>query len=389
MNLLFYRYGNICEPDVLAAMQSMQIHVKECDIEMTEKQLLPSEKLSFLLPMLTEESYDILFSMNYFPFLSVLCERLGLLYVCWSTDSPVLELFSDTIHNSCNRIFLFDYAQYERFHGENPDRIFYLPLAANTERWDRLLEPADDRKLSRRFHCDLSFVGSLYHEKSPLALRPLSSYQAGYAEGLCNAWCRLIGTPFPEAAVSDDFIGCLKKHFPDFYTDPNSFCNTDRYVATQVYLASHTTELDRVSTLNALAERFPVTLFTRSDTSKLKNVDCRPGISTHREMPYVFRYSKINLNMTLRSIETGLPLRIWDVLGCGGFLLTNYQAELPEYLTPGQDLDCYESIPELLNKVSFYLAHDDLRREIAESGHAKVKELHTYRHRLTTMLQLL
>ena len=144
MNLLFYRYGNICEPDVLAAMQSMQIHVKECDLEITQKQLLPSEKLSFLLPLLTEESYDILFSMNYFPFLSVLCERLGLLYVCWSTDSPVLELFSDTIHNSCNRIFLFDYAQYERFHGENPDRqgssIFpWLPIQnAGTGFWNRM-----------------------------------------------------------------------------------------------------------------------------------------------------------------------------------------------------------------------------------------------------------
>ena len=45
-------------------------------------------------------------------------------------------------------------------------------------------------------------------------------------------------------------------------------------------------------------------------------------------MPYVFRNSRINLNITLRSIKSGIPLRCMDIYGAGGFLLSNYQTDL-------------------------------------------------------------
>ena len=35
-------------------------------------------------------------------------------------------------------------------------------------------------------------------------------------------------------------------------------------------------------------------------------------------MPEVFRKSKINLNITLRSIISGISLRVYDILGAGG-----------------------------------------------------------------------
>lgn len=75
-------------------------------------------------------------------------------------------------------------------------------------------------------------------------------------------------------------------------------------------------------------------------------------------MPLVFHYSKINLNITSKSIHDGLPLRIFDVLGCGGFLLTNYQTELAQWFTPGRDLECYTGEDDLLEKVDYYLTHE-------------------------------
>ena len=38
----------------------------------------------------------------------------------------------------------------------------------------------------------------------------------------------------------------------------------------------------------------------------------------------MFANSKVNLNITLRNIKTGIPLRALDIMGAGGFLLTNY-----------------------------------------------------------------
>ena len=32
----------------------------------------------------------------------------------------------------------------------------------------------------------------------------------------------------------------------------------------------------------------------------------------------------------MRPIEKGLPLRCFDIMGCGGFLMTNYQEELED-----------------------------------------------------------
>ena len=90
------------------------------------------------------------------------------------------------------------------------------------------------------------------------------------------------------------------------------------------------------------------------------------------EMPQVFRCSRINLNITLRSILTGIPLRALDVMGAGGFLISNYQSEIPEYFVPGEDLVVYEDYEDLCTKVEYYLSHESERREIAINGCRKV-----------------
>ncbi len=49
----------------------------------------------------------------------------------------------------------------------------------------------------------------------------------------------------------------------------------------------------------------------------------------------VFYSSKININMTLRSIESGVPLRIIDIMSIGGFVMSNNQEEIPELFEEG------------------------------------------------------
>ncbi len=115
--------------------------------------------------------------------------------------------------------------------------------------------------------------------------------------------------------------------------------------------------------------------------------NCGP-VKTLTEMPLVFHHSKINLNITAKAIRTALPLRVFDVLACGGFLLTNYQSELADCFTIGSDLDCYTGEEELLDKTEYYLTHDAERREIAHNGLETVIKYHNYPERLLTMLSL-
>lgn len=96
------------------------------------------------------------------------------------------------------------------------------------------------------------------------------------------------------------------------------------------------------------------------------------------QMPEIFYTSKVNLNITLRSILSGIPLRVIDVLGSHGFLLTNYQQELSEYFINGEDLVWFEDKEDLMDKTNFYLTHDKERQRIAENGNHKVQQNFTY-----------
>ena len=396
MKILFYRYNNICEMDIMEVFRKCNIDICEDTTELTLKDKAPSEKLKEFGKNYIKENelgtIDYIFSINFFPYISEFCEKLKLTYVCWSVDSPVLELYSESIRNSCNRVFLFDEAQYQEIVPYNPEHIFYLPLATNVGRWDRELS-ALTAKDEQEYVSDISFVGSLYHEKSPLSLLqkelPLPEYFQGYVKGIAEAQMSVYGYNFLQDVVTSQLTAAIKQGYPDFYKTEHCVKDLEPYVTANYYLGMFVSEMERVRVLNALAVEHQVTVYTRSDTSLLRNVNCKPGITTHVQMPRVFHLSKINLNITMKGIQTGLPLRIWDVLGCGGFLLTNYQAEIPAYLEIGKDLECYESIEDCLAKAKYYLQHDDLRREIAANGYRKVKAMHTYEHRVLEMLSVL
>lgn len=388
MEIIFHRYGSICEPDIIDAFQALGITVIEDDTEVYQKSIAPADRIRLISEQILAHQAAFVFTINYFPYISQICERLKILYVCLSVDCPVLELFSDTIYNKCNRIFLFDYNQYLQFKDENPDCIFYLPLATNVNRWDNLLS-GNEAPSPIAASYDVSFVGSLYTEKSPYLALPLSAFDRGFCDGLIEAQLKLPGLGLIEEALTSELISSIKASDPSFHTLPDSFTDTDAYVASNYYLGMQASSLERIRTLNALSENFQVDLFTRSDTSAVTNVRCHNGVSTHREMPLVFNRSKINLNITIRSIQSGLSQRIWDVMGCDGFLLTNYQEELPEYFEIGKDLECYENISDCIQKIQYYLIHDDIRREIAANGYKKVKAMHTYTIRIAQILKSL
>ena len=388
MNIVFHRYGNICEPDIIDAFSSFGLNIIEEDTEISQKSIEPALRVKLIAEKILESSPLFVFSINFFPYISEVCEKLHVIYVCLSVDCPVLELYSASIRNQCNRIFLFDYHQYTQFHGENPNCIFYLPLAANTARWDTLLHANEDESDRLTPVYDISFVGSLYNEKSRLPHLPLSDRDRDLCKQLLSARTPLSGLYQIEDALTSEIVNAIKNADAEFYTMPDAFTDTDAFVAASYYLGMELSSRDRILLLKSLSEKFDVHLFTRSDSSVLPHIHCHGGVSTHTEMPFVFQQSKINLNVTMCSIQTGLSQRSYDILGCGGFLLTDYRGEIPEYFEIGKDLDCYETIEECHEKVAYYLAHDDLRREIADNGYQKVKAMHTYQIRIAHILKI-
>lgn len=392
MKIIFYRYGSIYEPDVLAAFHKAGLEVIEISDEINNKSITTTDRMKLVENSIKKHSPMFVYGINYFPIIAEVCRIYNTLYITQTVDSPILTLFSDSIKYKTNRIFLFDREQYNYFNPYNSDSIFHLPLASATERFDKVISSisSNDR---RKFSYDISFVGSTYREKDPYAsVKGLSLYTQGYVNALIESCLRVYGYyPVKDALtnkVVDDIRKCSGSDFPAASSE-KLITSPDNYIVSHEYIGSHIAVIERERTLNTLAKYFNVELYTRSDTSTLENVHIHDGIRTLDEMPKVFNLSKINLNITMRPIESGLPLRCFDILGCRGFLMTNYQPELEDMFNIGEDLETYSSIEELVDKCAYYLNHEDERAAIAQNGYKKVCENHTHYHRLKQMLSVI
>lgn len=387
MNILFYRYGSICEPDIIASFKHLGFNITEDTREVYNKQLLPSDCIKGLNELLKQNTYSFIFSINFFPSVSDVCNIWGIPYLCLIVDSPVLELFSTSLANPCNKVFLFDRQLYNDFHHINPDGIFHIPLATNVRDnyATATMASAADRA---RFSSDISFIGSLYSEKCIYNQITLPEKMRGYVDGLIEAQLLVYGYNFIEECVTPELIEAFCKVRPELINFPDSMKVNTKAVIAQHIISVKVAEQERLRYLKALSEHFNVDLYTGSDTYSMPLIHNRGFAKTNTEMPIIFHQSKINLNLTAKSIRSGLSLRIFDVLGCEGFLITNYQAELPEHFNIGEDLEAYTSLDDLMGKCEYYLSHDKERREIAHNGFEKVKKYHTYDIRLTQMLEI-
>ena len=393
MKILLYRYGSICEPDILDTFQRMGLEVIEEQAEITNKQLTSADRIQLVENILKAEHPLFVFSINFYPAISEICHIYNTPYLCWTVDSPVPELFSESVKRPTNRIFLFDRAQYECFAPYNPGCIHHLPLASSTERFSRVITSITDAE-RKNYQGDISFVGSLYSEKNPMhSLKNLPDYAKGYIDALVETSLKIYGYNPVEGAMTPELTQAIKSCAPSFYSPGATITDPDTYIAAHSYIGMQIAETERIRTLNLLGQFFPVELYTRSDTSPLNctrdglGVHVHGGVSTLTEMPKIFHLSKINLNMTIKPIQTGLPLRIFDILGCGGFLMTNYQPELTEHFEIGVDVEAYASMEELVDKCAYYLEHEDVRKQIALNGYQKVAHNHTYIHRLKKMIE--
>lgn len=387
MNILFYRYGSICEPDIIASFKHLGFNITEDTREVYNKQLLPSDCIKGLNELLKQDTYSFIFSINFFPSVSDVCNIWGIPYLCLIVDSPVLELFSTSLANPCNKVFLFDRQLYNDFHHINPDGIFHIPLATNVRDnyATATMASAADRA---RFSSDISFIGSLYSEKCLYNQITLPEKMRGYVDGLIEAQLLVYGYNFIEECVTPELIEAFCKVRPELINFPDSMKVDTKAVIAQHIISVKVAEQERLRYLKVLSEHFNVDLYTGSDTSSMPLIHNRGFAKTNTEMPIIFHQSKINLNLTAKSIRSGLSLRIFDVLGCEGFLITNYQAELPEHFNIGEDLEAYTSLDDLMGKCEYYLSHDKERQEIAHNGFEKVKKYHTYDIRLTQMLEI-
>jgi spore maturation protein CgeB len=107
----------------------------------------------------------------------------------------------------------------------------------------------------------------------------------------------------------------------------------------------------------------------------------------------IFLASQINLNLHSSLSHPGIdPMRdfvnprTFEIAACGAFQLTDFRDELPEMFNVGEEIEAFNTVEELRDKISHYASRPEEREKIAQAGMRRVLKEHTFVHRMASMM---
>lgn len=339
------------------------------------------EKENGLREFIISYKIDLVLSNVFTPFAARMTHDLGIRYVVWCLDSPAFPTYlKEAGFDNCY-LFYFDHREYEKRKAEGRSNVYYQPLAGDVE-WTKtvVITEADIKK----YACDMSFVGGMYtknlydntiREYSPECQEALTQLieQAAF---LWDGQDRLVMSP--------ELVNEVWRTYPDVFDAPYEM--TAEYYLRTLMVGQKLTNVERTLLMELLAQRYDIHLYTRATEKVPDGVKRFPEVDGSGEALKVFYSSKINLNITLRSILSGVPARVFNVMSVGGFMLSNWQEEIPELFAEGKEIVTYKTPEELIDKADYYLKHEDERARIALNGYQKIKRCYTYEHQLKKIL---
>ena len=384
--LLVYRWGAQNEPALIETLRACGVVVIEYNKIMKDYHA-DGEFMQQCVQVIHSNQVDAIISYNYFPLLSMICEINEMPYISWIYDCPLLTLQSQTLGSPANYIFCFDRVYTQHLVNEGARNCYHFPLAGDMEMLAKAIR--SEEIIESKYACDISFVGNLYNDrKNQLRYVELSEYTRGYLEGVIEAQRLIYGYNFIkdslEERVIDEVVEKCQLSLGELY----------RYNAVQMAAEAVGREVsarEREKVLGMVSEICEVRLYTGSELPKsLEECNiCVMGYADYdTEMPLIFQHSRINLNITSKNIESGIPLRVFDILSCGGFCLTNYQPEIAEMFVDGEELVMYYSMEDMVNKIKYYLTHEEERGKIAQRGYERVNKEYSLLKAVQQVLQM-
>jgi spore maturation protein CgeB len=120
-------------------------------------------------------------------------------------------------------------------------------------------------------------------------------------------------------------------------------------------------------------------------------LDRLPGLHVGREVygedkVRAVRAARIALNTLHYSEINGLNCRAFELAGCGAFQIVSARPVLAEHFRIGEEIETFENIDELVEKVRFYLRNPERARRIGDAGGRRAHTEHTFTHRLESLL---
>lgn len=384
--LLVYKWGSLSEPLLCRTIKGMGWDYVEYARGMTNYHADVVFAKEFM-ECIHVNGIQMVFSYDYFPLISMICEINKIPYVSWIYDCPQYTLQSKTLTGDYNYIFCFDKVFAERLKAMGALHCYHYPLAGSKGLFEKVSKEKTEE--TKKYQCDISFVGNLYNEKkNRIRQVELSAYAKGFVEGLIQAQLLVYGYNFLRESlpksICREIVQKCKLNLGDEYIQDEAQMAAD-------VLGMEVTGRERERVLLSVGNRYSLRLYTSSElpiTLQIPNIKKMGFADYDTEVPFIYKNSRINLNVTSKTIESGIPQRVFDILCCGGFCMTNYQSEIAEYFVDGQELVMYSDMEDLLNKIEYYLTHEEERRQIAQNGCRKVLREFELEKSIMTMMEV-
>ena len=386
-NVLYYTWGELNKNDAINAFAGLGYRVTEFKSCHTKYDYDENNmhKLEKMIENMTDVSF--VFSFNYFPDVSRVAQKKNIIYISWVYDCPHYTLESETLNNECNRVFIFDSELAAKYEMLGINTVQYMPLPA------RIISNAFDGNGPASFMHDISFVGTMYDGDRDLygQINSLPAMLKGKLDGYVMAQHLMYGCDLLGELINESSYFEIKKYVNNNLGAYYRECDKEIFIN---IMKRRVTMLDRINALRLLGGLIDMGALPAKDIGlycekshpelPVKNM----GYADHEtKLPQVLVGSRVNLNISLRSIDTGVPLRVMHILGAGGFCLTNYQSDLERHFENGRELVWYYNEDDLVEKIQYYLTNDREREEIARKGYEKAKECFSYSALLTEIMK--
>lgn len=382
---ILYVYGLSTEKNIVQTLRKLQCDVMEYP-EVQDTSNMDEEKINALVAYVKEHGITHLMSIHLIYNVAVAAYWAGIKYISVIWDAPYLKAY--TVMGTLDNIWYsaFDKLDAERMRQGGCPHVMYQPLSVNRE---NILAWKKRFLAKRRYIHDISLIANLYEDNAYdrcLDLLP-ENMQAYFRSIFEEAAFKWDGVNRVYGKTGQEILEYMKLVSPTLKIN-NPYNVEDVRYFEAMYLIRKLANIERVCVLNLLAEDHDVYLYTYSevDETLMPKVHRRPPVQVGEATSFIYAGTKINLNIALKGIEGGTTLRIMDIMGAGGFVLTNYCEETAELFEEDKEIVMFRTPEELIQKVDYYLEHEEEREQIARAGHEKAMNDYTYEKKIKRLL---
>ncbi|MFP6683699.1 MAG: glycosyltransferase [Polyangiaceae bacterium] len=324
---------------------------------------------------------SFMFTVNYSPEIALLCSRAKVPYVSWTID-PIpaarLRVLQGTDTSLCvvfaHRRFLVEELRRIGF-----DEVGYLPLAAPAA---KRFHVEDEARLAP-YRCNVSFVGSSLVVEENGLLRWMR--HLGGTDALEQRMTEFIEQTFQSEGREMSYLGLAEdgSQTPQWLAEGLSAEMDPVEASDRINGAlSHRLRIDRVRACRQYGMR------AYGDEGWEVCGDLYHGRAEHGdELTSIYNASRVNLDIPRIYQRDIVTMRVFDVLLCGGVLVTEPSSELLELFSADTHLATYRNEAELIRLIGDLNEDPERARALAVAGRKLVTNKHTMHHRVAAMLE--